>query len=87
MGTDRAAAYSVPDSPSCVEASSLLLSRSQARSVLSPRTVERLEALGYLRALDERAARARLRELEDALDALEELQVWVESRLADVTAA
>jgi hypothetical protein len=54
----------------------------RARGELSETAVERLEALGLLGALDERATRAELRELEAALDALEELQAWVESELA-----
>jgi hypothetical protein len=49
--------------------------------------VERLEALGLLGAIDEAASRAELRELEAALDALEELQSWVESELEAATAA
>ena len=54
----------------------------RARAELSATTIERLETLGLLGALDERATRAELRELEAALDALEELQAWVESELA-----
>jgi hypothetical protein len=41
----------------------------------------RLEAIGLLGALDEAASRAELRELEAALDAVEELQAWVEREL------
>ena len=59
----------------------------EARAALQPVSVERLEELGYLRAIDERAVRAELRGLEDALAALEELQAWVEARLAAATAA
>jgi hypothetical protein len=51
-----------------------------ARADLPAATVSRLEALGLLAT---RADWDELRELEDALDALEELQVWVERRLAD----
>jgi hypothetical protein len=51
-----------------------------ARADLSAATVVRLEALGLLAT---RADWDELRELEDALDALEELQAWVERRLAD----
>jgi hypothetical protein len=40
-----------------------------------------------LGAIDEPAARAELRELEAALDALEELQSWVEGELEAATAA
>ena len=54
----------------------------RARAELTDPAIERLEALGLLEALDERATRAELRELEAALDALEELQAWVEGELA-----
>jgi len=40
------------------------------------------ESLGLLGAVDEVAARKELRELEAALDALEELQSWVEGELS-----
>ena len=40
-----------------------------------------------LGAIDERSTRAELRELESALDALEELQSWVEAELAGATNA
>ena len=59
----------------------------RARSDLSETTVARLDALGLFGGLDERAARAELRELEGALDALEELQAWVEAELAEASAA
>ena len=59
----------------------------RARVELSETAVERLEGLGLLGAIDERAARAELRELEAALDALEELQAWVEGQLAEASAA
>ena len=49
-----------------------------------PVAVERLETLGLLGAIDEAAARAELRELEGALDALEELQSWVENQLVEL---
>jgi len=58
-----------------------------ARYELTAIAVERLEALGLLGAIDEPGARAELRELEAALDALEELQSWVEGELEAVTAA
>ena len=48
---------------------------------------DRLQTLGLLRPFDERAARGELRELEDALAALEELQAWVEAELAATNAA
>jgi hypothetical protein len=53
----------------------------RARRDLTPVAVERLELLGLLGTVDEAAIRAELRELEAALDALEELQSWVESEL------
>jgi Spy/CpxP family protein refolding chaperone len=59
----------------------------RASSELSETALERLEGLGLLGALDERAVRAELRELEASLDALEELQAWVESQLAATNAA
>jgi hypothetical protein len=54
----------------------------RARNDLSAETVDRLEALGLLGGTDERAAHAELRELEESLSALEELQAWVEEELA-----
>jgi len=54
----------------------------RARTGLSATAIERLEILGLLGAIDEAAARAELREAEAALDALEELQTWVECELA-----
>ena len=59
----------------------------RAHAELSEAAVERLEGLGLLGAFDERAARGELSELESALDALEELQAWVEARLAEATEA
>jgi hypothetical protein len=59
----------------------------RARAELTGVTTERLEALGLLGTIDEPAARAELGELEAALDALEELQSWVESELEAATAA
>jgi hypothetical protein len=53
----------------------------RARGELTTVAVERLEAIGLLGGLDEAAARAELRELEAALDAVEELQGWVEREL------
>jgi Spy/CpxP family protein refolding chaperone len=57
----------------------------RAREELSAHARERLEALGVIGAVDERAIRAELRELGAALDALEELQSWVENQLAEAT--
>ncbi len=59
----------------------------RARGELTTVAIERLEALGLLGAVDEAAARAELRELEAALDALEELQAWVEAELGEASAA
>ncbi len=59
----------------------------RARDELSTTAAERLETLGLLGSIDERATRAELRELEGALDALEELQAWVEAELAEASAA
>jgi hypothetical protein len=58
----------------------------RARNDLPPPTVDRLEGLGVLCATDERQARAELRELEESLAALYELQTWVEEELAATTA-
>jgi hypothetical protein len=57
----------------------------RARGELSEIAVERLQELGLVGAIDERATRAELRELEAALDALDQLQTWVEARLAEAT--
>jgi hypothetical protein len=54
----------------------------RARAQLSEGATERLEALGLLGKIDEPATRAEVRDLEAALDALEELQSWVEEELA-----
>jgi hypothetical protein len=54
----------------------------RARNELTPIAVERLEALGVLGGVDEVATRTELRELEAALDAVEELQAWLEAELA-----
>jgi hypothetical protein len=53
----------------------------RARNDLAAATVERLQALGLLCGTDERRAHAELRELEESLTALEELQAWVEAEL------
>jgi hypothetical protein len=58
----------------------------RARAELSETAIERLEALGLLGSVDERSTRAELRKLESALEALEELQTWVESELAATAA-
>ena len=54
----------------------------RARTELTAVAIERLEALGMLGGVDEVATRAELRELEAALDAVEELQAWLEAELA-----
>jgi hypothetical protein len=59
----------------------------KARSELGQATVAQLESLGVLVPVDERATRAELRELEETLVALEQLQAWVEEQLAEATAA
>ena len=52
-----------------------------ARDQLEPATIKELESLGILGGIDERTARSELRRLTRALAAVDELQVWVESRL------
>jgi hypothetical protein len=59
----------------------------RARRDLTDMAVTRLQALGLLGAIDEPAARAELRALEDAMEALEELQSWVERELVGLSAA
>ena len=54
----------------------------RARRELTPAAVERLDAIGVLGSVDEAATRAELRRLEAALDAVEELQAWLERELA-----
>ena len=53
-----------------------------ARRELPRAVVDRLERLGLLRPADEQRLRAELRRLEADLAAIEELQSWVEARLA-----
>jgi hypothetical protein len=59
----------------------------RARNDLTAATVDRLGSLGLLGGIDERAAHAELRELEESLRALEELHAWVEGELAATNAA
>ena len=59
----------------------------RARNDLPAATVDRLESLGLLCGTDERGGHAELRELEDSLAAIEELQAWVEAELAAASAA
>jgi Spy/CpxP family protein refolding chaperone len=59
----------------------------RAQRDLTDAAVTRLQALGLLGGIDEPAARAELRELDGAIEALEELQSWVEAELAGLSAA
>lgn len=52
-----------------------------AREHLPPEAVRELESLGILGGVDERTARSEIRRLSRALEAVEQLQFWVESRL------
>jgi hypothetical protein len=54
----------------------------RARRQLTPVAIERLDAIGVLGSVDEAATRAELRDLEAAIDAVEELQSWLERELA-----
>ena len=54
----------------------------RARLELTVVAAERLETLGLIAGIDEAAARAELRELEGGLEALEELQSFVERELS-----
>jgi hypothetical protein len=54
-----------------------------AKRDLPPTTTARLETLGILSHPNERVAREELAELACSLEALQELQVWVEARLAE----
>jgi hypothetical protein len=54
----------------------------RARAELTSVAVERLEAIGLLGAIDAAAVRAELRGLEAVLEALEELQSFVERELS-----
>lgn len=54
----------------------------RARRDLTELAVGRLEALGLLNGIDGAAVRRELRELDAALDAIDELQAWVERQLA-----
>jgi hypothetical protein len=55
----------------------------EARAALAPLAVERLEELGLLQT---RADVATIAELEESLDAIDLLQVWVEGALARAAA-
>lgn len=52
-----------------------------ARAHLSPGAVKELETLGILGGIDERTARSEIRRLGRALEAVEQLQSWIERRL------
>jgi hypothetical protein len=52
-----------------------------ARKYLPPETVKELESLGILGGIDERTARSEIRRIGRALEAVEQLQTWIESRL------
>ena len=54
----------------------------RARRELTHVAIERLDAIGVLGSVDEAATRAELRELDAAIDAVEELQSWLERELA-----
>lgn len=57
-----------------------------ARAGLDEPTLATLERIGVLGRADAAPARDELRELEEALAALERLQAWVERQLADAAA-
>jgi hypothetical protein len=52
-----------------------------ARAHLAPDAVSELESLGILGGIDERTAHSEIRRLQRALEAIEQLQSWVEGRL------
>jgi hypothetical protein len=54
----------------------------EARRALDEGSVARLETLGLLRKAEPDALRAELRDLAASFAAVEELQIWVEERLA-----
>ena len=54
----------------------------EARRALGEGSIVRLKALGLLRASDAHAIRMEIRELAVSVAAVEELQAWVEERLA-----
>jgi hypothetical protein len=53
-----------------------------ARREIDEGSVARLEALGLIRKADAHVLRAEIKELTAAVAAVEELQAWVEARLA-----
>ena len=54
----------------------------EAREHLGSATVKELESLGILGGVDERTARSELRRLTRAIEAIEELQAWIEEKLS-----
>lgn len=54
-----------------------------ARAHLPAKAVAELESAGILGGIDERSARKELQRLTKALEALEQLQAWVEARLSE----
>jgi hypothetical protein len=56
----------------------------EARRALGEGSVVRLEALGLIRRSDAHAIRVEIRELAASVAVVEELQAWVEERLAAV---
>ena len=52
-----------------------------ARAHLAPEAIAELESLGILGTVDEPAARSEIRRLTRALEAVEQLQSWIEGRL------
>jgi hypothetical protein len=54
----------------------------EARRELARGTIDRLERLGLLRPADEGRLSTELRRLEADLEALQELQAWVDERMA-----
>lgn len=52
-----------------------------ARTHLAEETVKELESLGIIGGIDGRTARSEIHRLGRALDAVEQLQSWIESRL------
>ncbi len=55
----------------------------EARRALTRKAVDRLERLGLLRPVDEHRLTTELRRLEADLEAIGELQAWVEEHLAE----
>jgi hypothetical protein len=54
----------------------------EARQHLDAKVIKELESLGIMGGIDERTARGELHRLTRALAAVEQLQAWVEQRLA-----